>query len=241
MKITGKCGMLLGMRKQNTIIKNIITIFSIAALALICAPLTVEASTVTGIQNNIDNINQQLQNINNEIAAMEDEQDLIQEAIDDLNAEILNTMTSIGILQDEINQKEAEIADKQTVIEATEAEYEAALQKEEEQRASMATQTRLIYENGDESYLNALLKGKGIGDILNSMDYIEKVYEYNKRMLNEFIETKELVLELWDQLEAEKAALEQDIQNQKSDEAAHEEQKARLNVMLEQKRRASDK
>lgn len=213
--------------------------FSVAILALICHPLTAEASTVSSIQSNIDSINQQLQNINNEIAAMEDEQDLIQEAIDDLNAEILNTMTSIGMLEDEIAQKEAEISDKQTQIEATEAEYEAALQKEEDQRVSMAMQTRLIYENGDDSYLNALLRGRGIGDLLNSMDYIEKVYECNKRMLNEFIETKELVKELWNQLEAEKAALEQDMQNLKADEAALEEQKASLDVLLEQKKRES--
>lgn len=231
--------MLLSMRKQKKMWKNFMIALGFAALPLICAPLTVEASTVSGIQSNIDSINQQLQNINNEIAAMEDEQDLIQEAIDDLNAEILNTMTSIGILEDEIAQKEAEIADKQTQIEATEAEYEAALQKEEEQRISMAVQTRLIYENGDDTYLNALLSGKGIGDILNSMDYIEKIYEYNKKMLNEFIETKELVMELWDRLEAEKAALELDMQNLRADEAALQEQKDSLDVLLEQKKRES--
>ncbi|MCM1063966.1 MAG: NlpC/P60 family protein [Eubacterium sp.] len=231
--------MLLGMKKQKAIIKNFITAFAVAALTLTCHPLTAEASTISGIQNNIDSITQQLQDINNEIAAMEDEQDLIQEAIDDLNAEILNTMTSISMLEDEIAQKRAEIADKQTQIEATEAEYEAALQKEEDQRASMAAQTRLMYENGNDSYLNALLKGKGIGDVLNSMDYIEKVYEYNKRMLNEFIETKELVQELWNQLEAEKAALEQDMQNLQADEAALREQKAGLDVLLEQKKRES--
>lgn len=211
----------------------------VIALTLICSSLTVEASTVSGIQSNIDSINQQLQNINNEIAAMEDEQDLIQEAIDDLNAEILNTMTSIGMLEDEIAQKEAEIEDKQAQIEATEAEYEAAVQKEEDQRASMVIQTRLIYENGDDSYVNALLSGKGIGDILNNMDYVEKVYECNRRMLNELIETKELVLELWNQLEEEKAALEQDMQNLKADEAALEEQKASLDVLLDQKKRES--
>lgn len=239
MKNIRKYDMLLDMGKKNSIFQNFIIISGIAILSLLCHPLTAEASTVSGIQSNIDSINQQLQNINAEIAAMEDEQDLIQEAIDDLNAEILNTMTSIGMLQDEIAQKEAEIAEKQTQIEATEAEYEAALQKEEEQRASMAAQTRLMYENGDDSYLNALLSGRGIGDILNSMDYIEKVYECNKRMLNEFIETKELVLELWNRLEAEKAALEQDMQNLEADKKSLEDQKASLDVLLEQKRKES--
>lgn len=234
--------MLLSMKKQkkkNKIYKNFILILSFAVLAAVYPSLTVKASTVSGIQSNIDDINEQLGRINDEIAAAEDEQDLIQEAIDDLNSEIHNTMTSIGLLEDEITQKEAEIADKQTQIEATEAEYEAAKQREEDQRASMEAQTRMLYENGDDSYLNALLKGKGLGDILNSMDYIERVYEYNKRMLIEFMETKELVLELWNQLEAEKASLEQDRQNLEADKRVLEEQKANLDVLLEQKRRES--
>lgn len=234
--------MLLNMKKkkkQNNTCKNFILIFSIAVLSAVCPSLTAKASTVSGIQSNIDDINEQLGRINDEIAAAEDEQDLIQEAIDDLNSEIHNTMTSIGLLEDEITQKEAEIADKQAQIEATEAEYEAAKQKEEDQRASMEAQTRMLYENGDDSYLNALLKGKGLGDILNSMDYIERVYEYNKRMLIEFIETKELVLELWNQLEAEKASLEQDMQNLEADKRALQEQKANLDVLLEQKKRES--
>lgn len=242
MKKPEKYVMLLSMKKQkkkNKIYKNFILILSFAVLAAVYPSLTVKASTVSGIQSNIDDINEQLDRINDEIAAAEDEQDLIQEAIDDLNSEIHNTMTSIGLLEDEITQKEAEIADKQTQIEATEAEYEAAKQREEDQRASMEAQTRMLYENGDDSYLNALLKGKGLGDILNSMDYIERVYEYNKRMLIEFMETKELVLELWNQLEAEKASLEQDRQNLEADKRVLEEQKANLDVLLEQKRRES--
>ena len=242
MKKPEKYVMLLSMKKQkkkNKIYKNFILILSFAVLAAVYPSLTVKASTVSGIQSNIDDINEQLGRINDEIAAAEDEQDLIQEAIDDLNSEIHNTMTSIGLLEDEITQKEAEIADKQTQIEATEAEYEAAKQREEDQRASMEAQTRMLYENGDDSYLNALLKGKGLGDILNSMDYIERVYEYNKRMLIEFMETKELVLELWNQLEAEKASLEQDRQNLEADKRVLEEQKANLDVLLEQKRRES--
>lgn len=240
MKNAEKYGMLLGMGKQKKLLKNFMTVAGIAVWILMRHPLTAEASTITGIQSNIDSINQQLQNINNEIAAMEDEQDLIQEAIDDLNSEILNTMTSISMLEDEIAQKKADIAEKQTQIEATEAEYEAALQEEEEQRNSMAVQTRLLYENGDATYLDVLLKGKGIGDILNSMDYIEKIYEYNKKMLNDFIETKELVKELWDRLEAEKAVLEQDMQNLEADEAALREQKASLDVLLAQKKKESE-
>ena len=235
----GKCGMLLDMKKQTILLKNLILAVSIAILTVICCPMTAQASTIQGVQNNIDSITAQIEAIKQQIANMEDEQELLQEEIDDLNAEIINTMTSIGMLEDQIAEKEQEIEDKQAQIEETEAEYEAALKREEDQRASMVAQARLIYESNEYSYLNVLLKGGGLGDILNSMDYIEKVYEYNRKMLNDYVETKELVLELWNQLEQEKAGLEQDVQQLEADKENWQLQKADLDVMLAKKKQQS--
>lgn len=227
------------MRKKAKILSNFIAIIGFAALVAAFRPLTAHATTISGVKDNINKITSQIDEINSQISNLEDEQDLVQEAIDDLNSEIINTMTSIGMKEDEIAQKEAEIADKQVQIEETEAEYEAAKQKEEDQKASMAVQTRLIYENSDSSYLNVFLSGKGISDMLNRMDYIEKVYECNKKMLDDYIQTKELVLELWNRLEAEKAELEQDMQQLEADKRELEEQKSSLDVMLAQKKKES--
>lgn len=234
--------MLKDMKKHMitmTTLKKFILAAGIAALAAICHPMTAEAASISQTQHNIDSINAQIDALKQQITDLESKQDLIQEEIDDLNAEIINTMTSIGMLQDQIAEKEQEIKEKQAQIEETEAEYEAALKREEDQRASMAAQVRLIYENGEYSYLNVLLKGGGIGDILNSMDYIERVYEYNQKMLLDYIETKEMVLELWNQLEQEKAELEQDMQQLKIDQADLETQKADLDAMLARKKQQS--
>ena len=238
-KGTRNCGIILSMKKRMKILKNFILAAGVAVLTAICRPITAEASTISGVQNNIDSINAQIDSLKQQIADLESEQSLIQEEIDDLNSEIINTMTSIGMLEEQIAEKEQEIKDKQAQIEATEAEYEAALKREEDQRASMVAQARLLYENGEYSYLNVLLKGGGISDILNSMDYIEKVYEYNKKMLDDYIETKELVLELWNQLEQEKAELEQDMQQLEADEEDLKIQNAELNAMLARKKQQS--
>lgn len=227
------------MKKQVIILKNLILIIGAVALTALCRSMTAEATTISGVQGNIDQINAQIEALQQQISSLENEQDLIQEEIDDLNAEIINTMTSIGMLEEQIAERKQEIEEKKMQIEETEAEYEAALKREEDQRASMVAQARLIYENNEYSYLNVLLKGGGIGDILNSMDYIEKVYEYNRKMLNDYVGTKELVLELWEQLEQEKAGLEQDMQQLEADKADLETQQADLDVMLAKKKQQS--
>lgn len=230
------------MKKQK---RKIFCIILITSLVLGCfgsgemGLLTVEATSISDVQNQLKDHQNQLDNINNKIAGLEDEQDLIQELIDDLNAEIINTMTSIGLKEDEIAEKETQIADKQVEINDTEAEYEAALAREEEQRASMAAGTRMMYENNDATYLSTLLSGKGLADVLNRMDYIEKVYEYSKRRLESYVETKNQVHDLWDLLEEEKAGLEDDKTALEADRAELEDLKSNLDVQLAQKKKES--
>ena len=199
----------------------------------------VQASTISDIQNDLKNHQDTLNQINGKIDSLQDEQDLIQEAIDDLNAEIINTMTSIGLKEDEIAQKETEIGDKQVEIDATQLEYEAAVEREEKQRESMASNTRMMYENNNDSYLNLILSGNGLGDILNRMNYIEKVYEYSKNRLESYKEAKEQVQALWDLLEQQKAEMESDKANLEADRAELQDLKNNLDVQIAQKKKES--
>ncbi len=204
-------------------------------------PLTAEAtsSAIQSIESSLNQHQNELGNLTSQITSMESEQDILQEEIDDLNSEILNTMTTIGLKQDEIAQKEVEIEDKKVQIEETKAEYEAAVEREEEQRENMMAYTRLMYEQGDNSYLSALLEGKGLSDILNRMGYVEKVYQYANQMLEGYISAKNTVHDLWDRLEEEEASLEQDMRQLEIDYLSLENQQQNLNKLLEQKKAAS--
>lgn len=204
--------------------------------------LGAEASSANEIQQNINKHTNQLANINNQISALEEQQDLIQEEIDDLNSEILNTLTSIGMKEDEIAAKEEEISvkedeilekveeigRKERQIEETEAEYDAAVAREEAQRKDIAMCTRLIYERGDSTLLEAILGGKGLSEILNRADQVEKIYEYERSMLMAYIELKDYAHDLWEKLEQEKALLEEDREQLQQDKEQLEADREQL-------------
>lgn len=261
--------MLNGMRRKYKTILNFIMIGCLTAGIGFGAasPLAVEATNISEIQGQISQHTTQLENINNQIVALESEQDILKEQIDDLNAEITNMMASIGLKEDEITQKEGEIAQKegeiarkeeeivqkQDQIVQTEDEYKAAMEREAAQRETMAIWVRMVYESGEGSYLDAILAGKGLSDILNQMDRVEKVHEYENAMLREFVEMKDLVHQLWLRLEDEKAALEADRkqleadrgqleadrEQLKADEADLQGQKSILDGMLARKKKES--
>lgn len=233
----------MGKLKYGNIKKyiNCIIVISLTAASvgwLSPEPMVAGATTIGEVQENINKRQNEINEINRQIASFEDEQDLIEEQIADLNAEIVNTMASIDVMEEQIGQKELEISDKElqiddkkVQIDETEAEYEASVEREEKQRQSMMDCTRMMYENNDVSYLTSILSGKGLSDILNQMDYVERVYEYSMDRLDAFVETKNQVHDLWDRLEQEKAELEQQKSGLEQDKAGLEADREQLNAL----------
>lgn len=203
-------------------------ILGLVLMVLVFASVLVPvyASTISDLQNEIQQHQQNLDALNDDIASMEDEQDILEEEISDLDAELLNMLTSIGILEDNIAVKEEE-------IEETQADYDAAKATELEQYDAMKIRIQYMYENGDSNYLSILLEAKSMSDLLNKAEYVEQVYEYDRQKLAEFQEITKQVEELRIVLENEKAELE----TQKSEMQV---QQAYLNTLLDQKKAQSE-
>ena len=171
----------------------------------------VSATTITELKDKITATQNELNKFDDQISDIEDEQDLLHEQMDDLTSEIVNLLASIGLLEEDIANKEADIA-------YTQASYEAALQKEQDQAEAIAIQMQFMYERGNSSIISMLLESASFKDLLNKVEYANQVYEYDMEMLHEFEHTRTQVHELWDQLVAEKDTLEQnnkELHNQK--------------------------
>lgn len=201
--------------------------------------LAVQATSISELQNQIANTQNQINNINNEIERLTDEQDLVEEMIADLNAEIINTMTSIGMKEDEIAQKETELADKQVEIDNTQAEYEAAKEREEQQYNAMLVHAKDMYETSSVSQLSMFLESGGFSEMLNVLDFLEQIYEYDRFRLEAFETAKNQVHELWDLLELEKAELQTAKSQLEEDRANLQSQKDNLDEMLTKKKQDS--
>ncbi len=201
--------------------------------------VSVRATTIDRVKDNIDKLNNEINTLNQNIATMEEKQDILEEEMEDLNAEILNTLTSIGMKEDEIAEKETEITVKAADIEDTAEQYEETKARQEKQYEDMVVRLRRMYENGEESGLNLFLSGVGFGTMLNRMDYVESVYEYDRTMLDQYALISNQVLELWNQLEFEKQELETAKENLKTDRENLENQKDELNGLLDRKKKQS--
>lgn len=202
-------------------------------LSLLGSSIVVSATSISDIKdkindkkNEIEGNQSQLDDINDQMEGYEGELDVLAEQMDDLNAEIINILASIGVLEEDIAQKVLDIAEAQ-------AEYDAAVETQRVQEEAMAAQVQLMYYKGNDSILGLLFENFSFGKLLNRAEYAEAVMEYNNQMLEDYIATKELVLELWNNLETEKAELE-------ADKADLEEQKAYCDDLLAELKSKSD-
>ena len=86
-----------------------------------------------------------------------------------------------------------------------------------------------MYERGNATYAQLLFESKGFSDMMNKAEYIEKLYSYDRRMLERYEEARKLVEELKERLEDEESELE-------AEEFELSEEKADLEVALKEKK-----
>lgn len=228
-------------------LKKIVSFVLIAAVALSAVhyamqeTLIAKATKEDDLKKNIDELNNQISDLNDNISDMEEQQEILEEEMDDLNAEIINTLTSIGMKEDALVEKEAQIEDKQVDIDATSKDYDEAKSKEEARYRDMVVRLRKMYEKGNTNTdnLNLLLSGNGLGDMLNRMDNVESIYEYDRVKMEEYETAKNEALDLWNRLKAEKTDLESAKASLEADKANLEQQKLDLDSLLAVKRAKS--
>lgn len=175
---------------------------SVAALLCMLAAAIepVYATTISDLQKEKEKNQKELDNLNQEISDYKGAQADIGEEIEALDAEIVGLLTDINLIQEEIGNKEKE-------IEATQEDYEEALATKEAQYESMKIRIKFMYEQGDISYLQLFTEAANFGDMLNKAEYVEKIYEYDRKLLEEYQTTVEEVAALQDALEEEKSEL----------------------------------
>ena len=110
-------------------------------------------------------------------------------------------------LNTEISRLEGEISTKEARIQETSVRLEEAGETEQKQYEAMKLRIKYMYEKGDSSFLDLLLQSKSMAELLNRAEYITKISEYDRRMLEEYAAVKEGIARDKEQLEAERKEL----------------------------------
>ena len=125
----------------------------------------------------------------------------------DLKVKLNGLNEELSEAADRLEAVEAQIADKEEEIEATKKELEEAKATEEAQYEAMKKRYKASYESPKETYFTILLGSTSFASFLNNTDYLRMVADYDAKLLGQYKETKNQVIEKEAKLEAEKVEL----------------------------------
>lgn len=131
-------------------------------------------------------------------------------------------------LQSEMDQIEAEKQQKEQEITETEAKLSEAEETEKKQYEDMKLRIRYMYEKGDSTFLDMLLTSGSVSEMLNRVEYISQITDYDRQKLDEYQKTKEEIAE-------DKAILEQDRQNLENMRAETEAKQQSVQTLVDAK------
>ena len=114
---------------------------------------------------------------------------------------------SLSAVSNELEALNGSIAEKEGQIETTKGELEQAKETEKKQYESMKLRIKYMYERGDTSYVELFMESDSLSELLNKAEYISKISEYDRQMLDQYAATKDEIAAYEARLETEHAEL----------------------------------
>lgn len=168
---------------------------------------------------------EKISNAQAEQAAAQSQLDSIQSRIDELNSkkgqseEYLSELNQqLDDLQNRLQELQDQYDAKQNELVQIQADLEDAKAKEEEQYEAMKLRIQYMYENSSgNGYMAMLFSSKSISELISRAEYIQKISDLDRDLMQEYEDTVDQVKEKETQVQEEQAAI-VELQQQSSDQ-----------------------
>ncbi len=113
----------------------------------------------------------------------------------DTTAYIEQLDAALASITEELEMRTQQIADLEDEIDETVRVLEEAKETESRQYESLKLRIQYMYESGNSSLIDLLFNAEDLSQLLNRTEYIQQISEYDKRKMDEYIETKDKIAE----------------------------------------------
>ena len=86
---------------------------------------------------------------------------------------------------------ESDMEELKTQIQGADRDYRQAEEKRQRQHDILKKRIQFLYEEGDITYLDILLKAKNIGDVVSQTEYFRQLYEYDQEIIQRYEKLKQ--------------------------------------------------
>ena len=163
--------------------RKAILILAVLVLA-VQAPLPGRASPVTRAEQERRRVEEEKSRAESEAQQLEEKLGQSRQKEQALEEELVRLLALKDIL-------ESDMEELKTQIQRADRDYRQAEEKRQRQYDILKKRIQFLYEEGDITYLDILLKAKNIGDIVSQTEYFRQLYEYDQEIIQRYEKLKQ--------------------------------------------------
>lgn len=183
--------------------KQLVAVFLVATMYFSVLPATDAYAKTTREQ--LEEAEQEHQETTGKLKETKENIDSLNNTKDSLQGQLDELNDQLSEVSDNLEDLENKISSKQDEITQAKEDLEEAERIEKEQYEAMKKRIRFMYEKKEHTYAEMLFTSTSFADFLNKNDYIQKLSDYDRRMLDQYKNTREAVnnakLKLEDEME----------------------------------------
>lgn len=163
--------------------RKAILILAVLVLA-VQAPLPGRASPVTRAEQERRRAEEEKSRAESEAQQLEQKLGQSRQKEQALEEELVRLLALKDIL-------ESDMEELKTQIQGADRDYRQAEEKRQRQYDILKKRIQFLYEEGDITYLDILLKAKNIGDVVSQTEYFRQLYEYDQEIIQRYEKLKQ--------------------------------------------------
>ena len=206
-------------KKKSKLIKIICGV--VAAASVVTAVPTLYADTLDDLKNKQEELKKEQEELEKKSQDLKNEKNITQEEIDKLEQQLKE-------LLDKINELDRKASELTTKIFETNQKLEEQIAIQEKQYSEMKLRIQYMYENQNADVAESFITSDSMADLLNSVEYYQKIYDYDRSKLDEIEATRR-------EIETLKNQLENELEEVKKAEEEMNQKRAEVTELVDQK------
>ncbi|MCH5275155.1 MAG: peptidoglycan DD-metalloendopeptidase family protein [Lachnospiraceae bacterium] len=170
---------------------------------------SITSASIQEKESQIDKAQEERKALQDSLAQAKELKAQLEQQKKDLRNYVAELDSQLQTIEENILQLNARIEEKEAEIAETQAELQKAREKEQEQYEAMVARIQRLYELGDTGYLDMIFSSSSMGDMLNSLVYMEQITAYDNQQLEEFMLNRQYIEICEEELLQEKALLDE--------------------------------
>lgn len=168
---------------------------------------TLFSSQIEASQSDIDQVQDEIEELENKKEDAKGQAEDFSNSASGLEGELKELDTRLSNAASQLNQTQEQLLSTQQSLAETQAALDEARIRETQQYEAMKKRIRFMYEMDTESMIEILMESDSIVDFLNKGVYIKNIYDYDRKMLEDYQGTKEVIAQNEQKLLEEEAEL----------------------------------